>query len=69
MAEAPDDEDVIEWFFVEVRRRTWLMAYFVNVQRGARIICFIFNRFNLESVQPTLGEPTYAICCMASPSF
>ncbi|MGH9355569.1 MAG: IS256 family transposase, partial [Terriglobia bacterium] len=37
---------MIERCFVEVRRRTRPMVWFVNVQSVNRIIFSIFNRFN-----------------------
>ncbi|MBV9765763.1 MAG: transposase, partial [Acidobacteriaceae bacterium] len=40
--------NVIERLFVEVRRRTRPMVYFVNVASVDRILCSIFHRFNLE---------------------
>ena len=52
--------NVIERCFVEVRPWTRLMVWFVNVQSVERIIFSIFNRFNLESGQPTLRELTHS---------
>jgi transposase-like protein len=52
--------NVIERYFVEVRRRTRPMVCFVNVQSVERIIYSIFNRFNLEWHQRTLQEFTQA---------
>jgi transposase-like protein len=40
--------NIIERSFVEVRRRTRPMVCFANVQSVDRIICSIFQRFNLE---------------------
>jgi hypothetical protein len=40
---------------VEVRRRTWPMVCFVNVQSADRIIYSIFQRFNLEWKTRTLN--------------
>ena len=50
--------NVIECCFVEVRRRARPMMYFVNVQSVDRIICSIFNQFNLEWHQRTLRQFT-----------
>ena len=50
--------NVIEWCFVEVRRRTRPMVCFVNVQSVDRTIFSIFNRFNLEWHQRTLRQFT-----------
>ena len=47
--------NVIERCFVEVRRRTCPMVCFVNVQDVDRIICSIFQRFNLEWKNRTLN--------------
>ena len=49
---------MIERCFVEVRRRTPPMVYFVNVQSVERIIFSIFNRFNLEWRPRTLRQFT-----------
>jgi transposase-like protein len=50
----------VEACFVEVRRRTRPMVCFVNVQSVDRIICSIFNRFNLEWKTLTLEVFTQA---------
>jgi transposase-like protein len=46
--------NIIERCFVEVRRRTRPMVCFVNVLSVDRIICSIFQRFNLEWKNRTL---------------
>jgi transposase-like protein len=46
--------NVIKRCFVEVRRRTRPMVWFVNLQSVERIIFSIFNRFNVEWRQHTL---------------
>ena len=43
-----EKQDVIERYFVEVRRRTRPMVCFVNVESVDRIIYSIFQRFNPE---------------------
>ena len=50
--------NVIERCFVEVRRRTRPRVCFVNVQSVERIICSLFNRFNLEWRRRTLRQFT-----------
>jgi transposase-like protein len=50
--------NVIERYFVEVRRRTRSMVCFVNVQSEERIIYSIFNRFTLQWRQRTLRHYT-----------
>src|SRR5271169_2325232 len=52
--------NIIERCFVEVRRRTRPMVCFVNVQSVDRIICSIFQRFNLEWKTRTLRAFTQA---------
>jgi putative transposase len=52
--------NVIERCFVEVRRRTRPMVCFVNVESVNRIICSIFQRFNLEWKTCTLNLFTQA---------
>jgi putative transposase len=49
--------NVIERCFVEERRRTRPMVCFVNVKSVDRIICSIFERFNLQWKNRTLCEP------------
>src|ERR1700736_2405643 len=46
--------------FVEVRRRTRPMVCFVNVESVDRIVCSIFQRFNLEWKTRTLNLFTQA---------
>ncbi len=50
--------NVSERCFVEVRRRTRPMMYFVNVQSVEQIVFSIFNRFNLEWRLRTLRQFT-----------
>jgi putative transposase len=52
--------NIIERWFVEVRRRTRPMVCFVNVQSVDRIIYSIFYRFNLEWKTRTLEVFTQA---------
>ena len=52
--------NVIERYFVEVRRRTRPMVCFVNVGGVDRIIFAIFNRFNQEWRNRTLRAFTQA---------
>jgi len=52
--------NIIERCFVEVRRRTGPMVYFVNVTSVDRIIYSIFQRFNLEWKTCTLRIFTQA---------
>ena len=51
---------LIERVLVEVRRRTRLMLFFVNVASFDRIIYCIFQRFNLEWRNRTLRVFTQA---------
>jgi transposase-like protein len=55
----PNDRNVIERCFVEVRRRTRPMVCFVNVHSVDRII-YSFQRFNLEWKTRTLKLFTQA---------
>lgn len=55
------DTNVIERCFVEVRRHTWHMVYFVNVESVERIIYSIFHRFNLEWKSRTLNLLTHTV--------
>jgi len=52
--------NIIERCFVEVRRRTGPMVYFVNVTSADRLIYSIFQRFNLEWKTCTLRFFTQA---------